>query len=131
MIVRKFYNFTLLLSDNPCEIFDYYKIDKMHGLSLKECELYNNTKYDAYIAGWCNLVPPKFKDYFVFINLSRCTDDIRTTGLVMHELMHMTNVKFKSDWENKGEEMIGWAENTAYKIVDIIKEIKEKNITKI
>jgi ADP-ribosylglycohydrolase len=128
MIVRKFKDFTLLLSDDPCEIFEYYKVDKMHGLSYKECKAYKNTKQDAYIAGWSNLIPPDFKKYYMFINLSRCTDDIRTTGLVMHELMHISGRKFRDKWSTFEEAMITWAEETTYEVIDIIKKVKNGTI---
>ena len=86
--------YILLLSYNPCDIFDYFSVDEMHGLSYTECDAYANTKDSAYIAGWSNFVPKVSGEYisnddrFVFINLSRCTDPVKTMGLIMHHLMH-------------------------------------------
>jgi hypothetical protein len=122
--VHKYGKYTLILSYDPCSIFNYYKVDKMHGLNLKDCSEYNNTTKDAYIAGWTNIAPDNGKP-FTFINLSRCTDDIHTMGLVMHETVHLSNMLFDGKWKDKEEDMITFAEEEAYKIVDIIKKIKK------
>lgn len=110
--------YELLLSYNPCEIFDYYKVDDMHGLNKISCEKYNNTTESAYFAGWCNYIP-NTPYMFVFINLSRCTDEIRTFGLIMHELMHQAFDRFDEDLYME-EEMITWAENEAYEVYEIV-----------
>ena len=106
----KFDKYDLLLSYDPCDIFTYYNIDEMHGLNLKDCKSYNNTTKDSYIAGWCNYTPNSDR-HFVFINLSRCNNEIETFGLIMHELMHLS-----FDLHKKEEDIITWAENESYKI---------------
>lgn len=106
----KFDKYDLLLSYDPCDIFTYYNIDEMHGLNLKDCKIYNNTTKDSYIAGWCNYIPNSDR-HFVFINLSRCNNEIETYGLIMHELMHLS-----FDLHKKEEDIITWAENESYKI---------------
>lgn len=119
-------SYMLLLSYNPCDIFHYYSVKEMHGLNLKDCECYNNTTEDAYIAGWANFVPKKSGDYniaderYVFINLSRCNNDTDAFALIMHELMH------HSFWIhnynlNQEEEIITWAELEAKKVYNIVK----------
>ena len=123
MIELNFDKYNLLLSFNPCEIFTHFVVTEMHGLSLPDCLIHTNNTKQAYIAGLCNYVPKASGDYtkdnenFVFINLSRCTDDIHTTGLVMHEMMHLS-----FDLHTEEEELIGWAEKETYKIVKIIKK---------
>ena len=109
-------NYDLLFSYNPCDIFHYYNIDEMHGLNLYDCINYNNTKESAYFAGWCNIIPNSNRHY-VFINLSRCNNDIETFGLIMHELMHLS-----FDLHKDEEELITWAENESYKVFQIIKK---------
>ena len=124
--------YVLLLSYNPCDIFDYYNVDEMHGLSYIECDAYANTKDSAYIAGWSNFVPKASGDYlnnddrFVFINLSRCTDPVKTFGLIMHELMHHSFWRHSYMAEAKEEEIITWAEEEAYKVYDIVKPMLGK-----
>jgi hypothetical protein len=103
----------------------------MHGLSLAECEAHPNTTESAYIAGLCNYEPKESGDYskdnkhFVFINLSRCTNDIRTMGLVMHEMMHLSGELYNGCWDSDEENIITWAEEEAYKVVEIIKQTKK------
>ena len=122
VIVRGAY--VLLLSYNPCDVFTYYGVEQMHGLSLNECMAYDNTKDDAYIAGWSNFVPKDSGEYdstdkrFVFINLSRCTTDVETFGLIMHELMHQSFHMHKDE-----EDIITWAEEESYEIFKIINEL--------
>lgn len=124
-----FASYTLILSDNPCDIFTYFGIEEMHGLNLKDCEAHSNTTESAYIAGWTNYVPNIKQEYksgdplFVYINLSRCTDDIHTTGLVMHEMMHLAGHIYEGCWDSHEEEMITYAEEETYKIVQLIKEL--------
>lgn len=120
MKVYEFDAYRLMLSHDPCEIFRYFKVEAMHGLNLQDCREYPNTTEDAYIAGWCNYSPTDNK-LFVFINLSRCADDIRTTGLVFHEMMHLSCHLFNC---RKYEEMmITHAENQTYLAVKLIKEL--------
>lgn len=111
-------NYDLLLSDDPCEIFRFYSVKEMHGLNLADCQVYPNSSEDAYIAGWCNLAPSGKP--FVFINISRCTNDIETTVLVMHEMYHLFNM-LKTGEEN----IISAAEEETRKVVDLINQIKQ------
>ena len=113
-------SYLLLLSDNPCDLFQYFDVKEMHGLNSKACEEYSNSPGDAYIAGLCN-IDPRGNQPFVFINLSRCTNDIKTMGLVMHELMHLSGKIFKYDFMHFEEEMITFAETESYKVLTIIK----------
>mgnify|MGYP006113983767 CR=1 FL=1 len=110
MIVSKSNKYTLLLSHDPCELFKHFNLSHLHGLNSKDCKKYNNTSSDSYIAGMCNYIPSTDK-LFIFINLSRCTSDIVTMGLVMHETMHLAFKFFKDE-----EQLITFAEKEAYKI---------------
>lgn len=131
-IKRKTY--TLLLSKNPCSIFWHYGIEEMHGLNHKDCIKHKNTTKSAYIAGWSNYVPKEDKDYktgddfFVFINLSRCTSDFETMLLLNHELMHRAFELY--DWDiNKEEEMITWAEEETREIFPLVKKVLDESNT--
>ena len=115
-------NYDLLFSYNPCEIFTHYNVDEMHGLNLHNCVNHNNTKESAYIAGWCNIIP-KSERHYVFINLSRCNNDIETFGLIMHELMHLS-----FDMHTDEEELITWAENESYQVFQLIKKNRTNEI---
>tara|TARA_R110000787_G_scaffold55416_2_gene127940 strand:+ start:13784 stop:14134 length:351 start_codon:yes stop_codon:yes gene_type:complete len=106
--------YDLLLSEDCCELFDYFGVAELHGLTLKECEGYEASSEDAYIAGLCNVCPNTGKR-FIYINLSRCTDDVHTMGLVMHEAMHLAFSLLESE-----EEIITYAENEAYRIIKTI-----------
>ena len=107
--------YMLLMSENPCEIFEYFGVDQMHGLCLSDCKKHLNNTQQAYIAGWSNVSPVDGSN-FIFINLSRCTDDIHTTALVMHEMMHLSFELHEDE-----EELISWAESEAIEIAHLIK----------
>ena len=128
MMVTVFRNgYILLLSYNPCDIFDYFNVSSMHGLNFLDCEKHSNTKDSTYIAGWSNFVPKVSGEYisnddrFVFINLSRCTDTVKTMGLIMHEMMHHSLWMHGYLVENKEEDIITWAEEESYEVYKIIK----------
>ena len=121
MNIFSFTLYTLILSHDPCDVFKFYKVTEMHGLNLADCEKYNNTTEDAYIAGLSNVSPIDNKP-FVFINLSRCTDDITTTGLIFHEMMHLSFDLHNNDLSQE-EEIITWAELESYKIIKLIKKL--------
>lgn len=121
-------NYTLLLSRNPCEIFTYFNVEEMHGLSLKECLKHDNNSKQAYIAGLSNYVPKKdgnYKhgdDFFVFINISRCTSFLKTIVLVNHEMMHRAFELYNWDID-KEEEIISWAEKETEKVCQKLKSM--------
>jgi hypothetical protein len=123
-------NYTILLSYNPCDLFTYFNVTEMHGLSIAECQNYNNTSKNAYIAGLSNFVPKESEEYnkndkrFVFINLLRCTDSIKTFALIMHEMMHHSLWLHNYDM-TKEEEIITWAEEQSYDIMEIIRHEKQ------
>jgi hypothetical protein len=118
-------SYILLMSYNPCDIFTYYNVTQMHGLSITECEAYNNTEDDAYISGFTNFVPKESNQYhdsdkrFVYINLTRRGNDTQTMGLVMHEMLHHSMWLHNYD-VSKEEEIVSWAEEESYKIMKII-----------
>ena len=118
--------YVLLLGYCPCDIFTYYSVEELHGLNVIDCIEHENTTESAYIAGLCNFIPKESGEYnnddprFVFINLSRCTDDLHTFGLIMHEMMHMSFALHSHD-VNKEEEIITWAELEAHEVFKIIK----------
>lgn len=118
MIIFNFTLYTLILSYSPCDVFKHFNVTEMHGLTLADCEKYNNTIEDAYIAGLSNVSPIDGKQ-FVFINLSRCTDDTKTFGLVMHEMMHLSFDLHDNDL-SKEEEIITWAELESYKVFKLL-----------
>lgn len=125
MIEIKRESYTLLLGNNPCEIFWHYGVEEMHGLNFKECILHPNTKDSAYIWGWANFVPKNDKNYhfseprYVFINLQRCGDNYETYGGVFHELMHhsLHLHQYNMDLE---EEIISWAEEETKEVFKLV-----------
>ena len=118
----RFYDFEyyqLILSDKPCDIFTYFGVDDLHGLTLKDCKAYNNTKEDAYIAGLFNFIPNTDK-MFIFLNTSRMNNCKEKMALIFHEAMHLSLEMHNHDVNEKEEEIISWAEAEAIKIFDLI-----------
>ena len=114
-------SYLLILSKNPCDLFTCFGVDELHGLTFEECQTYNNTNHDSYINGMSNLIP-NTENRFIFINLSRCNNDIETMGIVMHEMIHHSLWLHNYDM-GKEEEMITWAENESYEVIKTIKNL--------
>lgn len=125
-------SYILLMSYDPCDVFLYFNVKEMHGLSLKECEQHENSTKSSYIAGWSNFVPKESGAYyptdkrFVFINLSRCTDTVKTMGLIMHEMMHHYMWYYEYDVEQYEESIITDAEKASYEVYALIKPLLGK-----
>jgi hypothetical protein len=138
--------YILLAGNNAVEIFDYYKVDEMHGLNKKDAqaEEVDKTKGNGvYLYGWCNYDPADKKltakdpyKPFLFINLGtfkRYNTTEKATG-VMHETMHMSILLNNWDIKDKEEEVITFAEEEANKIIAKLdfdkKEIPKKSFFK-
>lgn len=122
--------YVLLAGDNATEIFDYYKVEEMHGLNRKnaQAEEIDKTKGNGvYIYGWSNYDPADKKltakapmKPFVFINLGTFKKYSLTEKCtaVMHETGHMSLLLHNWDVKNKEEEILGYAEEEANKIIE-------------
>lgn len=126
----KFDTYHLILSDDPCSIFEEYEDVNLCGLNYHECIFRENTPEDSYIAGLCGMIPDSRDKQFVFINLLKCTDDLSTILLINHELLHhsvyLHNYNFKEE-----EKIISWAEQETRKVYEIVKnELQTNNSTK-
>ena len=128
--------YILLAGNNATEIFDYYKVDEMHGLNRKDAqaEEVDKTKGNGvYIYGWTNYDPADKKltakaphKPFLFLNLSTFKKYSLTekATAVMHETMHMSILLNNGDIKDKEEEAIGFAEEQANKIIEKLKTTK-------
>lgn len=124
--------YILFAGENATKIFDYYKVDEMHGLNRKDAqaEEVDKTKGNGvYMYGWTNYDPADKKltgkkPYlpFLFINLGafkRYSTTEKATA-VMHETMHMSILLNNWNIKDKEEEVITFAEDEANKIIDIL-----------
>jgi hypothetical protein len=125
-------SYTLLLGNNPSEIFWHYGVEQMHGLSYADCITHANTDESAYIWGWSNFVPKDSSDYklgdarYVFINLQRCSDSYKTYGMVFHEMMHHSLYMHNYNMDLE-EEIISWAESESHQVFGLVLDaIKSK-----
>lgn len=122
--------YILLAGDNATEIFDYYKVEEMHGLNRADAqaEEVDKTKGNGvYIYGWTNYDPADKKltakapyKPFLFLNLSTFKKYSLTekATAVMHETMHMSILLNNWNIKDKEEEVIGYAEEQANKIIE-------------
>ena len=122
-INRKHYD--LLLSIYPCDIFEHYGVDEMHGLNLKDCKAHANTTESSYICGLANHIPHAGEYHvsdrmFVFINLNRCNSHLDLICNLYHELMHWAINHYNEDLSFE-EEMITIAEQETREVYELIK----------
>ena len=135
--------YILLVGKDATEPFDYYNVDEMHGLNRKDAqaeEVDKTVGNGVYIYGWTNYDPADKKltakaphKPFLFINLgtfSRYSLTEKATA-VMHETMHMAILLNNWNIKDKEEEVIGFAEEEANKIIEKLgfakKEQPKKN----
>lgn len=122
--------YIVLFGDNATEVFDYYKVDEMHGLNRKDAqaeEVDKTVGNGVYIYGWTNYDPADKKltakepyKPFIFINLGtfkRYSLTEKATA-IMHETMHMAILLNNWKINDKEEEVISFAEEQANKIIE-------------
>lgn len=120
-IKTKQYKDYLLVIGKSSDIFDYFKVEELHGLKRSECY---DTPDDAYIAGLCNQFPDDPSKQFLFINEIRIGRSYKDVLLIMHEAMHLSlevhGYNLKGDTE---EVAITYGENVATEICEYLKSI--------
>jgi len=85
-MVYEFPDFTFILG-NSVDVFDYFKVDELHGLHRSQCY---DSAHDAHIAGLCNVHPDDHSKLFLFINRNRLGNGYKDALLIMHEAMHLS-----------------------------------------
>jgi hypothetical protein len=122
--------YILLAGNDATEVFDYYKVDEMHGLNRKDAqaeEVDKTTGNGVYMYGLANYDPADKKltakapyKPFLFINLGtfiRYSITEKATA-VMHETMHISILLNNWKITDKEEEVITFAEDEANKIIE-------------
>ncbi len=118
---KQFSDFLLIVGKKSEDIFTFFNVDEMHGLSRIGAQNKKDTKDSAYIAGLCNEFPNDPSKTFLFLNSIRFNGDFRDYLLVMHETMHLSFEVIGRNVENDEEEIITWGEETAIKICELLK----------
>ena len=126
MKVQQYREFLFILGEQSIDIFDYFGVDELHGLTRTDCNKKQDTELTAYIAGLCNYIPNKAHKYnedsplFIFINSKRLRGSYMDITLINHEAMHLAFHIFKWD-VSKEEEMITFAEHITHLIIRTLK----------
>lgn len=123
--------FVVLIGKDATEIFDYYKVDKMHGLNREDAqaeEVDKSKGNGVYIYGWTNYDPRDKKltakapyKPFLFLNKKHFKGDFTDVTLVNHEAMHMSILLHNWNITDKEEEAVTLAEEITNKIVPMLK----------
>jgi hypothetical protein len=123
--------YELLLGTDARQVFLYYRVSSMHGLSLEGAEK-RIAQGGTYIDGLCNY-HPRDKNLnmdplpFLFLNIGSLQNNYSNHQkylVVMHECMHMAGRLYDDCWDSHEEEMITWAEAEANKIIVLLKKKK-------
>jgi hypothetical protein len=128
-----FDRFILLLSDDVRDVFKYYNVTEMHGLTHEGATKRIN-EGGTYCDGWANVAPFKGMKPFVFLNTKTMVElPLHETALlVMHETTHLAFLLIELDggqaiWETENpgvdyeETIITNAEETAREIMKKLK----------
>ena len=128
--------YILLIGNDATEIFDYYKVDEMHGLNRKDAqaqEVDKTTGNGVYIYGLTNYDPADKKltakdpyKPFLFLNMGtfRKYNITEKATAIMHETVHMSILLNNWNIKDKEEEVITYAEDEANKIIEKLKNTK-------
>jgi hypothetical protein len=116
IIEKEYNNFVFLIGERSIDIFDYYGVNTMHGLSRRGAIQKTDTNERAYICGLCNFHPkdkdltmPSHMKPFIFMNSIRFYRDFRDITSLMHECTHLGFKLHNYDIERE-EEIITLAE---------------------
>jgi hypothetical protein len=116
-------SYKLLIGKDSVEIFDYFRVKELHGLTRSEAVAYNETAADAYIFGLANYHPLDknlslvFKP-FIFINKARLNGTYEDVLGLMHEYLHMAQILSKGINDSNEEGVVTWIENEIKWIID-------------
>ena len=128
--------YILLIGNDSTEIFDYYKVDEMHGLNRADAqaeEVDMTVGNGVYIYGLTNYDPADKKltakdpyKPFLFLNMGtfRKYNITEKATAIMHETVHMSILLNNWNIKNKEEEVITYAEDEANKIIEKLKNTK-------
>lgn len=114
----------LIIGENAVDLFDYFRVDTLHGLSRAEC-LERISMGGTYIDGMCNEIPETTgkKVYYLFLNQSAFNENdnvIDNFGIIFHESAHYHFRKYWDDLQEKEEQLITESEILATDICRII-----------
>jgi hypothetical protein len=124
-----FEKYDLIIGKDATEIFNYYNVTEMHGLSL-DGAISRIVEGGTYIDGLSNYHPMdkeldmKLKP-FLFLNIGAINNDYTSDEihtLIMHETMHMSVKQHHYQWDTQEEEIITWAEEQANMIFKLLKK---------
>lgn len=124
-----FEKYDLIIGQDATEIFNYYNVTEMHGLSLNGA-ISRIVEGGTYIDGLSNYHPMdkeldmKLKP-FIFLNIGAMNNDYTSDEihtLIMHETMHMSVKQHHYQWDTQEEEIITWSEEQANMIFKLLKK---------
>lgn len=96
--------FVLLLGEKSEDIFDFFAVDELHGLSREACQQKQDTDNDAYIRGFTNYFPDGSGKKFMFVNMRRYrAGEYSSHTFIAHEAMHLVRM-LKSEGDKLSEE---------------------------
>jgi hypothetical protein len=109
-------SYQLLIGDKSIDLFDYFRVDELHGLTREAAEVFPDSDDSAYIYGMCNYHPLDknlsmlYKPY-LFLNKMRLNGTYKDVTGMMHEYLHLAKILAKSDITDSQEEsMVSWIE---------------------
>jgi hypothetical protein len=120
MKTYNFNNWQLILGDRSRDIFDYFSVEELHGLTLEDCLRHPEPETPGtpgvYIWGLANESPIVDEPPFIFLNMHRMTSTYRDVTTIMHEAMHLSLLLHDYDVDDYEEEIVTWAELTTNEI---------------
>jgi len=121
-----FDKFELLMSKSAVDLFEYFNIEEIHGLSKSDCHK-RIKEGGTYFDGLCNYNPnDSTKKPFIFINESSIKNNHEDVTLLMHEVFHLSLMLHEWDIQNKEEEIVTFTEKTTNEVLEKV-FLKQRN----
>lgn len=116
-------SYQLLIGENSLDLFNYFKVDKLHGLTREACAIYPDSDGSAYIYGMANYHPlDKNRTFvykpFLFLNKKRLNGTYKDVTGMLHEYLHLAKLLAKQITDSNEESVVSWIEKEMNWVID-------------
>ena len=110
--------YQLLIGENSTELFNYFGVNELHGLSKSKSEQYTDTPESAYIYGMVNVSPKANRLPYLFLNKRRMGGTYKDILGMNHEYLHLARLLFNGITDENEEEAVTFIEEEISFIVE-------------
>lgn len=116
-------SYQLLIGDKSIDLFDYFRVNELHGLTREAAEVFPDSDGSAYIYGMANYHPLDknltltYKPY-LFLNKMRLNGTYKDVTGMLHEYLHIAKLLAKQITDSNEETVVSWIEKEMNWVID-------------